>query len=213
MSTDKDDLKKDEVETEERILAAAIEEFTLKGYTATRMQSIADRAKISKSALHYYFRHKERLFRMVLDNTAGRTLKKMRLDMTGLGSFSEKLEYGFHYYYQAINKNIKVVRFIFMELSRNPAMISQFLEESNVRNWIAELDGELDKEYRAGRIRQIGAEQLILNIVSLCVFPHLSQGIACQVMEMDIAAHTKMLQEREDSVLQFIKNALFIEEQ
>jgi TetR/AcrR family transcriptional regulator len=207
-----DKKQKDEVVTEERILAAAIEEFTLKGYNATRMQSIADRAKISKSALHYYFRHKERLFRKVLDLTAGKTLKKIHLDLTGLGSFKEKLEYGFHYYYQAINKNIKVVRFVFMELSRNPVMISQFVEESNIRSWIAEIDNELEKEFLAGNIRQIRAEQFILNIVSLCLFPHLSQGIACQVMDIDINTHKKMLREREDSLLQFIKNALFIEE-
>jgi len=204
--------KKEEMVAEERIIAAAIEEFTQKGYNATRMQAIADRAKISKSALHYYFRHKERLFKKVLDLTAGKTLKKLQLDLTGLTTFSEKLDCGFHYYYQAISKNIRIINFIFMELNRNPEIINQFLDEGNYRNWIRSLDEELIKEYQAGRIRQIRAEQLILNIVSMCMFPHLSRGIACMVMNIDHKAHNELLREREDLVLQFIRDALFIKE-
>ncbi|MDP8210213.1 MAG: helix-turn-helix domain-containing protein [Candidatus Stygibacter australis] len=207
-----DNEKKDEILTEERILTAAIEEFIQKGYAGTRMQAIADRAKISKSALHYYYRHKERLFRLVLDKTAGRTLNKIHLDMSGLEGFREKFEYGFRYYYQTIYKNIKVVNFVFMELKRNPAMISTFLQESDIPDWIESLNIELEKEYQAGRIRQIRAEQLIINIVSLCLFPHLSQGIACEILNIDEKTHKKMLREREGLVLQFIKDALYIEE-
>ena len=204
--------KKDEIMAEERILTAAIEEFTQKGYAGARMQAIADRANISKSALHYYYRHKERLFRLVLDKTAGRALNNIHLDMSGLEGFREKFEYGFRYYYQTIYKNIKVVNFVFMELKRNPAMISTFLQESDIPDWIESLNIELEKEYQAGRIRQIRAEQLILNIVSLCLFPYLGGGIVCQVLNIDSDTYKTMLKEREDSLLQFIKDALFIEE-
>jgi len=204
--------KKDEIMAEERILTAAIEEFTQKGYAGARMQAIADRAKISKSALHYYYRHKERLFRLVLDKTAGRALNKIHLDMSGLEGFREKFEFGFRYYYQTIYKNIKVVNFLFMELKRNPAMISSFLQESDIPDCIESLNIELEKEYQAGRIRQMRAEQLIINIVSLCLFPHLGGGIVCQVLNIKEDAYKKMLREREDIVLKFIKAALFIEE-
>jgi len=205
--------KKKEMITEDRIIAAAIEEFIQKGYDATRMQVIADKANISKSALHYYFRHKERLFKKVLDLTAGKVLNKLHLDLTGLDSFPEKLDYGFRYYYRAISKNIKIIRFMFVELNRNPEVINQFLEEGNYRKWISSLDEELEKEYQAGRIRQTGAEQLILNIVSMCVFPYLSRGIACMILNIDHNAHKRILQEREEIVLQFIKDAMFIKEQ
>ncbi|MDP8220992.1 MAG: TetR/AcrR family transcriptional regulator [Candidatus Stygibacter frigidus] len=204
--------KKDEVLAEERILTAAIEEFTQKGFAGARMQAIADRANISKSALHYYYRHKERLFKLVLDKTAGRTLNKIHLDMSGLEGFQEKFEYGFRFYYQTIYKNIKVVNFVFMELKRNPAMISDFLQESDIPDWIKSLNLELEKEYQAGRIHQISAQQLILNIVSLCLFPHLGGGIVTQVLDIDSDGYKQMLKEREESLFQFIKAALFIEE-
>lgn len=204
--------EKDEVVAEERILAAAIEEFTQKGFAGARMQSIADKAKISKSALHYYFRHKEKLFRLVLDKTVGRILNKLWLDLSGLESFNEKLEYGFRYYYQAINKNIKVVKFIFWELNRNPVLISEFLKERNFQTWIDSFNLELEAGYQAGRIRKIKAEQLMMNIASMCIFPHLGEGIITQVLDLDHPAYQKMLLERQELVLQFIKDAIFIEE-
>ena len=208
-----DDMKeKDKVLTEERILAAAVEEFTLKGYTATRMQSIADRAKISKSALHYYYRNKERLFKLVLDKTAGKILNQLHIDLTELGSFEEKLEYGFRYYYQAIHKNIKIIRFVHMELNRNPSLFREFLKKRNIQNWLSALDIDLNKEYKAGRIRQISAEQLILNIVSLSIFPHLSRNIVGEVMNLNQQSYQQMLQDRENSIMQFIRHALFIKE-
>ena len=46
-----------ELSTEEKILAAAREVFTKKGFAAARMQEIADAADINKGLLHYYFRN------------------------------------------------------------------------------------------------------------------------------------------------------------
>ena len=52
-------------ETEQKILLAASEVFLKKGRDGARMQEIADAAGINKALLHYYFRSKERLFRLV----------------------------------------------------------------------------------------------------------------------------------------------------
>lgn len=54
-------------DSEEAILLAAMEEFNQKGVYGARMQAIADRAKVNKALLHYYFRSKERLYLRVLE--------------------------------------------------------------------------------------------------------------------------------------------------
>ena len=41
---------------EARILSAARAEFIERGLRGARMQSIADRGKVNKALLHYYFR-------------------------------------------------------------------------------------------------------------------------------------------------------------
>ena len=53
--------------TEELILAAALEEFAEKGFHGARMQTIANRAGVNKALLHYYFRSKEQLYMTVLE--------------------------------------------------------------------------------------------------------------------------------------------------
>ena len=52
--------------TKARILAAALREFSAKGISGARVDTIAARAKVNKRMLYYYFESKEGLFREIL---------------------------------------------------------------------------------------------------------------------------------------------------
>src|SRR5216117_2922247 len=52
--------------TQERILAAALKEFSAMGFSGARVDAIARRAAINKRMLYHYFVDKEGLFREVL---------------------------------------------------------------------------------------------------------------------------------------------------
>jgi AcrR family transcriptional regulator len=56
------------VRTRERILEAALREFSDKGFAGARVDSIASAASINKRMLYHYFGDKEGLFREVLRN-------------------------------------------------------------------------------------------------------------------------------------------------
>jgi AcrR family transcriptional regulator len=197
-----------EILAEDRILAAAIEEFIATGYDATRMQSIADRAGISKSALHYYFRSKERLFKEVLENTVGDVIKELSFELSDADSFGEKLERGMRKYYRAISKDVKMVRFLFMEVNRNPELINRFLENGKNQIWLANLDEELMQEYEAGRINKISAEQLIINLISMCTYPQIAGNLISKAFAKTPEQYEQLIIEREETVIQFITNAL-----
>ncbi|HSY43484.1 MAG TPA: helix-turn-helix domain-containing protein, partial [Candidatus Acidoferrum sp.] len=49
-----------------RILAAALKEFSAKGFAGARVDAIARRACINKRMLYHYFGDKEELFKAVL---------------------------------------------------------------------------------------------------------------------------------------------------
>ena len=55
-----------EISTEEKILEAASEVFTEKGFSGTRTRDIAEKAGINLALLNYYFRSKEKLFEQVM---------------------------------------------------------------------------------------------------------------------------------------------------
>jgi TetR/AcrR family transcriptional regulator len=57
---------RDPERTRERIRAAALKEFSAKGFAGARVDAIAHRAAVNKRMLYHYFGNKERLFRAVL---------------------------------------------------------------------------------------------------------------------------------------------------
>jgi AcrR family transcriptional regulator len=50
----------------EAILAAAFDEFTARGFAATRLDDVARRAKVAKGTIYLYFRDKEALFQDII---------------------------------------------------------------------------------------------------------------------------------------------------
>lgn len=57
---------RDPARTRDRILEAALEEFSARGFSGARVEAIARRAPVNKRMLYHYFGDKEGLFREVL---------------------------------------------------------------------------------------------------------------------------------------------------
>lgn len=66
-STDK---RSDQKSTRERILEAALDIFSSKGYHDARLDDIVESAHISKGSIYFYFPNKERLFLALVDQFA-----------------------------------------------------------------------------------------------------------------------------------------------
>jgi len=58
---------RDPQRTRDRILAAALAEFSAEGFAGARVARIARRARINKRMLYHYFGNKEHLFREIFD--------------------------------------------------------------------------------------------------------------------------------------------------
>ena len=64
--TGADSRKARSAERREAILAAALDEFSVRGYEATRLDDVARRAGIAKGTIYLYFRDKESLFQELI---------------------------------------------------------------------------------------------------------------------------------------------------
>lgn len=58
-------------QTRDKIIRSALEEFANHGYSGTRMDSIAKRAKVNQSLIHYHFGSKEQLYQEILSSLFG----------------------------------------------------------------------------------------------------------------------------------------------
>lgn len=75
----------------EEILAAALEEFSLNGYAATRLDDVARRAKIAKGTIFLHFENKRVLFRAVLRSFIRPVFSGFRSYLDGFSGTTEVL--------------------------------------------------------------------------------------------------------------------------
>ncbi|MDE6437650.1 MAG: TetR/AcrR family transcriptional regulator, partial [Muribaculaceae bacterium] len=74
-----DTLQLENMTTEQKILAAAEQEFLDKGFSGARTTAIAQAAGVTHAMLHYYFRSKDKLFEKIITDKMSE-LGKLMLD-------------------------------------------------------------------------------------------------------------------------------------
>lgn len=198
---------KAEQSTEQKILEAAKQVFLEKGLDGARMQDIADRAGINKALLHYYFRSKDKLFEMIFIEEARKFVPKMAEIMTSDLHLFEKIEQFVSNYIDMLVQNPLLPNFILNEVHRsNGETVTQVWGIS--RPPIDKVDELLAKLAKKGIIKPIKAEQLMLNMVSLCVFPFLAKPMVQWVMKKSDKAYMAMMEQRKTEVAKFIIDSI-----
>lgn len=159
--------------TEQKILLAAEEEFSVNGFSGARTAAIAEKAGVTHAMLHYYFRTKEKLFQQILADKMSR-LKGMMFgtmqdcDMPLFDMVRHAVET--HFDFLAANPDLP--RFVLTVVQGNPDLLEFFKNSAaeNYGNLISLFQRKIDSNAAYGLCRKVDAEMLLLNIVSLNVF-------------------------------------------
>ena len=185
--------------TEQRIINAARKVFYTKGLAGSRMQEIADIAGINKALLHYYFRTKEKLFFEILKQTAGDFFPGLIHIWNSNDSFEEKLRKFIHSYIDFLLENMYLPQFIITLVYQNPEKIVSVMRIRDIVK-ISNLQKHIDTEAENGKIKNVDAYQLMISILSLCVFPVMARPIMKLAFEYSDADYQKILNERKNIV-------------
>ena len=78
--------------TRRRLLRAARRLFATRGYDATRVELVAERAGITRVALYYHFRDKCTLFRAVCEEVEGECIEEIAHAVARVPDFWDKVE-------------------------------------------------------------------------------------------------------------------------
>jgi AcrR family transcriptional regulator len=196
------------ISTEEKILIAAKKIFTRKGYAAARMQEIADTAEINKGLLHYYFKSKEKLFRAVFEEAFAKLTREINYIFESDLSLFEKIEGFVNKYIDQMIDNPYLPAFVINELNQNQeAFIKDILgrkEKPNPFKLLTTIQTEVNK----GTIRPINPVQLVLNMISMCVFPFVAKPLLQGVVNIDDETYMQMMDMRKKEIVEFIINAI-----
>lgn len=119
------------IKVKDKIVDAALITFTKYGYDRTRMDDIADAAKVSKGKLYLYFKSKEELFYAISE----RNITGLKEQLSALFSMKEDVISNAEYFYESFqrNKNTTDLEKVFFEIiaesSRNPKLRKMLYEQ------------------------------------------------------------------------------------
>lgn len=195
--------------TEKSILEAARKVFAVKGMDGARMQEIADEAGINKALLHYYFRSKEKLFEAVFHEALIKFIPDMMNVMQQDLPLRDKIRLFAEGYIRIFRDNPQIPLFVLHELNRDPKHIIGMMKGSGVDP--SPLISQIEYEMEQGNIRRADPRQVIVNMISLCIFPFAGRPILQAILfGNDAQAYDRFLEDREKTVPEFIIHSIFL---
>lgn len=197
----------EEENTELEILKAAKEVFQEKGMAGSRMQEIADKARINKSMLHYYFRSKQLLFEAVFINAFRLLAPQLNKVLNDDSELFEKIRNFTNNYIAFVIVHPYLPNFVIQELNKNPDFIERLRSEKDFPS-IKKFRIQVEEAITLGVIKPIKAEQLFINIISLNVFPFIAAPLLRGLINTGEKEYSKMMERRKTEVADFIINSI-----
>ncbi|MGO1671886.1 MAG: TetR/AcrR family transcriptional regulator [Sphingobacterium sp.] len=182
--------------TEERIIDAARQVFIQKGYSATRTRDIADKAGINLALLNYYFRSKEKLFQLIME-------EKMQLLFSVIFpvandehlTLDEKLRLLIENYIDMLLENPDLPLFVIGEIKTNPGGFKDKLQVPGILE-----NSSLIRQLRERR-SDVEPVQFIVSLLGMTIFPFISR----QILFPDDDTFKRLMQERKALATKWIK--------
>lgn len=204
-------------DTERRILDAARRVFTRRGSAGARMQEIAEEAGVNQALLHYYFRTKDQLALAVFREAAGRLFPGVMRIMASDAPLEARVEQVVHHYIDTLRANPFLPGYVLGELNFDPSRITALATGMadaagppgiGRAQMLGRLDAELARRVALGEFRPITADQFLVNLASLCVFPFAARPMVAAMFGFDGGTWDAFLDARRRELPGFILNAL-----
>lgn len=195
----------EEAQTEKLIKDKAKSLFFQKGFLNATTQEIADEAGVNRALIHYYFRSREQMLEILLDETLREKKDRVRSILSSDLSFREKIA---KYIDVVVDHGLKypyLDNFIVSEMARRPEKVKIFCAKDPFRSSDL-IRSQLEREVKKGRLAAISAEHFMVNLISLCNYPLLAKSVIQTVHGMSDAAYRKFLVERKRIIYHTIFN-------
>ena len=179
-----------DLSTEDKIMEAARKVFLSKGYSATRTRDIADEAGINLALLNYYFRSKEKLFRMVMVEKMkkffGVLMPVIYDDATTLDF---KLQIIAANYINLLLEHPDLPFFVLGEIRNDPALIVNVAQKKDFLKHSVFIKQVREKT-------TIDPYQFLFNLLGMCIFPFIMRPAFQKLTDTEDLQFRRMMNER-----------------
>jgi len=173
------------------LLAAAVVEFTERGYAATRLDDVAARAGVSKGTLYLYYPGKEALFEAVIRESIVPLLSDYERTVAGSDADSATLVEGFFrdwWLYFGSTQLAGLCKLIVAEAGNFPDAARYFQQEV-VEPEARLLGGIIERGIERGEFRQVDVECLVQVSLSPMVMRAIWQHsieLVCPIAQIEL---------------------------
>ncbi len=195
--------------TESAILSAAKHIFSVKGKDGATMQEIANQAGINKALLHYYFRTKDLLFEQVFFEEVKKFSPILKNAIAQDVDLYQKIHNICEAYILMALDNPFVPVFVVGETNKQPDFFIHKMFDGDFPDF-PKLALQIDNEVKAGKIKHILPHHLIMNMMSMCVFPFLMKPMFIVGMGIDKEVFQNLMLQRIKEVPKFIIDSIKI---
>jgi TetR/AcrR family transcriptional regulator len=154
------------------LLAAALDLFVEKGYAATRVEEVAQRAGVSKGTLFLYFASKEELFKAVVrENISGRFTEWGEELRTFEGNSEELLRYCMSSWWERVGatKASGITKLMMSEAGNFPELV-RFFQQEVVQPGNDLIQRILQRGVERGELRNVDPTYGIYSVLAPMIF-------------------------------------------
>ena len=198
-------MNEQEQTTEEKILEAASEVFTEKGFSGTRTRDIAEKAGINLALLNYYFRSKEKLFEQVMKIKVvllfGKIFPILSNEKTSL---EEKIDLASEKYFEILSKNPNLPLFVISEIQKKNSNITKIIPVNKIFE-----NSVIIKQIKEKR-PEINPLHYLVNFLAMTIFPFVAKPVFNAFELTNEEEYHQFISERRKLVPIWIKQLLEI---
>ncbi|MDR3128852.1 MAG: TetR/AcrR family transcriptional regulator [Tannerellaceae bacterium] len=197
--------------TEQAILYAAEEIFLEKGYVGGKTTEIAKKAGVTHAMLHYYFRTKDNLFRIVIKKQVGLLANSILPILNDNGTFGEIISRAIEKHFEFVRKNPNIVFFVIREIHSNAIgkQIWNDIASPILDNIVKNMAERIELEKREGTLQQdLNSMNFLITLMSLNLFIFIAQPILSTVGNIDHDTFERLLEERKKENIKIVMSIL-----
>jgi TetR/AcrR family transcriptional regulator len=168
--------------TEEAIKESAKRLFFSQGKLNAKMQDIAAEAHVNRALLHYYFRDREKLFEVVLQEALEESFMKMFGILSQDQDFEVKVTKAVHHIVDCLAEYPFIESFIISEINKNPKGAVELPVIKNGNIFTKKFLKEISTYIKKNKLPFVRPEDFIVNMMALCAYPSSTRPIVRNIL-------------------------------
>lgn len=190
--------------TEELIKEAAKKLFFAEGRFNATTQEIADAAGVNRTLVNYYFRSRDTLFSLVLNDARLAMRQRMETFLAKATDLRSKLAHVIDFYMEQAIEYPYIDTYMLTkmneELEADGKVFSDGSFNARIKSFLLEIEAEMER----GTIRKSSPQQFFINFSSLLSNPICFNPMYRKMLNLSEKQYRQIIKERKDVILDLL---------